>query len=125
MHKSRLSKYLKGNYKDVDKAVEQRGLTPPDSYIVASIQDLLDASQGDERDGERYAALAYTPLFNYGVMKLMAYEDGVIKDLVQSDLDCLVKDGIITPYTLRYWYANRAGDNAYLLTEYGEFFVPE
>lgn len=123
MYKARLAKYIKGNSATLNHAMEQRGLIVPGRYVIENIQDLL---QGIElKDGDRYVALPHVPLFVYDTMGFMKYEEGELKDMVQADLDCLVKDGIVTPFTLRYWYANRAGDNGYLVSRYGEFFVPD
>lgn len=124
MQKARLLKYLKTNTPDVNKAMEQRKLMLPASYVVANIQDLL-ADAPELIDG-MYIALPHYPLMDYTEGEIMVYEEGVLKDLVKADLDNLVSSGgNITPFTLRYWYANRAGDDAYLLTYYGAFLVPE
>ena len=124
MQKARLLKYLKTNTPDVHKAMEQRGLETLDSYLVANIQDLLVGAP--EYDGYKYTSLPHHPLLKYADAILMVYEDGTIKDLTKADLYNLVNtDGNVTPFTLRCWYANRAGDDAYLLTNYGAFLVPE
>lgn len=123
MQKARLLKYLKTNTESVTKALERRGLSAPDSYLVANIHDLLEDIH-EKVDG-MYIALPHYPILTYDDTGLVVYEEGVIKDLVQSDMDNLVAGKVITPFTLRYWYANRAGDDAYLLTQDGIFIVPE